>query len=295
MSPASTTSTERQSLRHIEIVTRRIVNEVVAGRYHSVFRGRGMEFDEVREYIPGDDIRTIDWNVTARTGKPHIKRYVEERELTVALCVDLSGSTDFGSVGRLKRMLATEVSALLAFSAIKNNDRVGLLLFAEEVEKFIPPKKGRNHVLRVIRELLHEARGRGTNIPAALEHLNNVMRRKSVVFLISDFAVAGDLQKPLSIANHRHDLVALTITDPRELDLPNVGLIEVEDAETGRRRWVDTASAAVRRAYAGEARRRIRERQRLFQSLSMDHVDLWTDRDYVKPLVEFFRRRASRY
>lgn len=295
MAATATPTAEHQSLRHIEIVTRRIVNEVVAGRYHSVFRGRGMEFDEVREYMPGDDVRSIDWNVTARTGKPHIKRYVEERELTVVLLVDLSASTDFGSVGRLKRILATEVSALLAFSAIKNNDRVGLLLFADEVEKYIPPKKGRNHVLRVIRELLHEARGRGTNIPGAIEHLNNVIRRKAVVFLISDFAVSGDLQKTLSIANHRHDLVALTVTDPRELDLPDVGLIEGEDPETGARRWVDTSSARVRRAYADEARRRVQARDRLFQSLSIDHVDLWTDRDYVRPMVEFFRRRASRY
>lgn len=295
MSDTAVKPTERQSLRHLEIVTRRIVNDVVAGRYHSVFRGRGMEFDEVREYMPGDDIRAIDWNVTARTGTAHIKRYVEERELTVVLCVDLSASNDFGSVGRLKRMLATEASALLAFSAIKNNDRVGLLLFAEGVEKYIPPKKGRNHVLRVIRELLHQARGRGTNIPAAIEHLNNVMRRKAVVFLISDFAVSQDLRKTLSVANHRHDLVAVTITDRRELELPDVGLIEVEDAESGARRWVDTSSSKVRQVYAAEARRRIAGRERLFQSLSIDHVDLWTDRDYVKPMVEFFRRRASRY
>jgi len=294
MPDANTQTSERQSLRHIEIVTRRVVNEVVAGRYHSVFRGRGMEFDEVREYIPGDDVRSIDWNVTARTGRPHIKRYVEERELTVMLCVDLSASTDFGSVGRLKRMLATEVSALLAFSAIKNNDRVGLMLFADEVEKFIAPKKGRNHVLRVIRELLHRSRGRGTNIPGALEHLNNVVRRRSVVFLLSDFAVEGDLHKPLSIANHRHDLVALTVTDPREVELPNVGLVELEDAETGRRRWIDTSSRRVRNGFAEEARRRLLARERLFQSLSIDHVDLWTDRDYVMPLVEFFRRRAGR-
>lgn len=287
--------TENPSLRRIEIVTRRLVNQVIAGQYHSVFRGRGMEFDEVREYQPGDDIRTIDWNVTARTGTPHIKRYVEERELTVVLCVDLSASTDFGTSGRLKRMLATELSALLAFSAIKNNDRVGLLLFADEIEKFIPPKKGRNHVLRVIRELLHQARGRGTNIPAALEHLNRVVRRKAVVFLISDFLDAGELRPSLSIADRRHDLVAVSITDPREVELPDSGLVEFEDAESGERRWLDTSSPRVRARYAADAERRIKERRGLFQSLDIDHVELWTDRDPVTPLVEFFRRRANRY
>ena len=292
---SSSSSNDSHSLRHIEIITRRLVNEIVAGQYHSVFRGQGMEFHEVREYLPGDDVRTIDWNVTARTGTPHIKRFVEERELTVTLCVDLSASTDFATQGRLKRMLATEVCALIAFSAIKNNDRVGLLLFAEEVEKFIPPKKGRNHVLRVIRQLLHEAEGKRTNIISALEHLNRVVRRKAVVFLISDFLTSDDLRKSLSITSHRHDLVAISVTDPREMELPNVGLIEFEDAETGERRWVDTSSRRVRRQYAALAAERFEERKRLFRSLNIDHVDLWTHKDYTPPLVEFFRRRANRY
>jgi len=288
-------SSETRTLRRLEIVTRRMVNEVMAGSYHSVFRGRGMEFDEVREYAPGDDVRTIDWNVTARTGVAHVKRYVEERELTVMLCVDLSGSMDFGSVGRLKRSLAAEVSALLAFSAIQNNDRVGLLLFSGEVEKFIPPKKGRNHALRVIRELLHEPRGRATALEAALERLRQMIRRRAVVFLISDFHEAEAARQPLALAARRHDLVAISVTDPRELTLPDAGLIELEDPETGERRWVDTGARRVREAYAAQAARRIEARRRLFQSLDIDHVELRVDQDILPPLVECFRRRARRY
>src|SRR5690606_7956998 len=221
-------------VRQIEIYTHRLVNDVMAGSYHSTFKGRGMEFEDVREYQPGDDVRAIDWNVTARTGVPFIKRFREERELTVMLMVDLSGSTDFGTSEQTKGELAAEICALLAFSAIKNNDRVGLLIFTDRVEKFIPPKKGKNHVLRVVREVLfHKPMHRGTNVPAAVEHVMKVLKRKSVVFLLSDFIPGARLRRPLSALNNRHDLIALRISDVREHDLPAMGLVQFHDPETG--------------------------------------------------------------
>jgi uncharacterized protein (DUF58 family) len=284
-----------KKVRRIEIYTKRLVNEVFAGEYHSVFKGRGMEFDEVREYQRGDDIRTIDWNVTARMGFPYVKRYVEERELTVMLVVDASSSSDFGTQEQAKGELAAELCALLAFSAIKNNDRVGLLIFTSEVEKFIPPKKGRKHVLRVIREVLYFKPERsGTDIPAALEYLNRVLKRKGVVFLISDF-MDQDFQRALSIANNRHDLIAARITDPRELELPPAGMIELEDAETGERVLVDSYDSDIRRTFASYSREDREKLERTFRTMGIDSIEVMTDRSYVEPLVRLFRSRAKRY
>jgi uncharacterized protein (DUF58 family) len=282
-------------VRHIEIITNRLVDEVMGGSYHSVFKGRGMEFEEVREYMPGDDVRAIDWNVTARTGNPFVKLYREERELTVLLMVDASASSAFGTVNRLKSELTAEVSALLAFSAIKNNDRVGLLIFSDRIEKFIPPKKGVNHVLRVIREVLYcRPQGRGTDLPAAAEHAMKVMRRKSVVFLISDF-LAPRLRRPLAVLNKKHDLIALWVSDPREHELPPAGLIPLEDPETGEVVFVDTFRTAFRHRFAASAQALRAETETLFKQLRIDYATLSTDRPYLEPIVGIFRRRASRY
>lgn len=282
-------------VRHIEIVTNRLVNEVMAGSYHSVFKGRGMEFEEVREYTPGDDVRAIDWNVTARTGAPHVKTFVEERELTVMLMVDLSGSTDFGSGDSLKSELAAEICALLAFSAIKNNDRVGLLIFTDRVEKFIPPKKGKNHVLRVIREVLfYRPEYHKTDIPAAVEHIMHVLKRKSVIFLISDF-YAEHLRRPLSVLNQNHDLIAVKLRDPREMEIPPVGFVPFEDPETGEVVFVDTFNPEFRRRYRKEMERNEQQLDELFRQASIDSVDVVTGKPYLEPIVELFQRRALRY
>ncbi|MBX7246595.1 MAG: DUF58 domain-containing protein [Candidatus Sumerlaeaceae bacterium] len=282
-------------VRHIEIVTNRLVNEVMAGSYHSVFKGRGMEFEEVREYQPGDEIRTIDWNVTARTGTPFVKTFVEERELTVMLMVDLSGSTEFGTGARLKSELAAEICALLAFSAIKNNDRVGLTIFTDRVEKFIPPKKGKNHVLRVIREVLaYKPEHKQTNIPAAVEHIMRVMGRKSVVFLLSDF-FQTNLRKPLGILNRNHDLIALRTRDPRELEMPPVGIVPFEDPETGEVVFVDTFDEGFRTRFRNVARQSQEKQEQLFNQLKIDFVNIDTDKPYLEPIIQIFRRRASRY
>jgi uncharacterized protein (DUF58 family) len=281
------------SVRRLEVMTRRMVNNVLAGEYHSVFRGQGMSFSEVREYAPGDDIRTIDWNVTARTNVPHVKRYVEERELTVIFAVDVSGSTVFGSSSRRKRSLAALVTAVLAFSAIRNNDRVGLMLFSDRVEKYLHPRKGRGHGLRVITELLSEPEGKGTDIVGALHMLNRLQRKKAVVFLLSDF-MQDDLRRTLSVTNQRHDLIAVTITDPREVELPPVGIVAVEDAETGERMLVDTSNSSVRRRYEAQMKHRRQELTRLLRQLQIDHIPLRTDRDVERPLMQFFERRAAR-
>jgi uncharacterized protein (DUF58 family) len=283
-----------KKIRLIEIATRRAVNDTLAGEYHSVFKGRGMEFDEVREYAPGDDVRTIDWNVTARTGTPYVKRFVEERELTVLLVVDLSGSGAFGSGGQLKNEVAAELCALLAFSAIKNNDKVGVVAFTDRVEKFIPPKKGASHVLRVVRDLLQfEPQGKGTNLAAALEFAGRVVRRRSIVFVISDFLAHGYL-KPLRLVAGRHDLVAVALTDPREHELPDVGLVQVEDAETGERLTIDTSSEAVRSRFNALGRVRDKERQELFRSTGVDEVSVVAGQDYVRDLMTFFLKRGGR-
>ena len=283
-----------EKVRQIQIRTSRMVNDVLAGQYHSAFRGRGMEFDEVSPYQYGDDVRLIDWNVSARFGAPFIKKFQEERELTVMLVVDASRSGMFGSGRQFKLDVAAELCAVLAFSAIRSNDKVGLILFTDEVEQYVPAKKGTRHVLRIIRELLyHTPKGKGTNIPDALGFLSKVMVRKSVCFLVSDFLAEG-YEQSVAIARRRHDLIPLVISDPREWTLPNVGLIELEDAETGKRALVDTGSRAVRRRYERHMRDRLAARDATFRRMDTDTVDIRTDRSYVEPLVRFFRKRERR-
>jgi uncharacterized protein (DUF58 family) len=283
-----------RKVRRIQVRTDRMVNDVVVGEYRSVFKGRGMEFEEVREYIPGDDIRTIDWNVTARTSAAHVKRYVEEREMTAILLVDMSLSGRFGSADRLKIDLATEISAVLAFSAIKNNDKIGLLLFTDHVEMYIPAKKGKRHVLRVIRELLNfRPVAGGTNVAGALEFLNKVLKRKAVVFLVSDF-IDKDFERDLALTRSRHDLIPVRISDPREATLPDVGLIELEDAETGERVIVDTRRRKIRDAFARTGREQTETLTGLLRSMGMDALEVSTDRPYMKDLLGFFRRRERR-
>lgn len=283
-----------KKIRYIQIYTGKAVNHLLAGEYESIFKGRGMAFSEVREYQMGDDVRTIDWNVTARTGSPHVKLYVEERELTVLFLVDMSASGAFGSIERTKNETAAELCALVAFSAIKNNDKVGLALFTDRVEKFIPPGKGATHVLRIIRELLTFSPTRTrTDIKGAIEYLTRITNKRCVVFLISDFFDEG-FEKPLRVMGKRHDLIAVSVSDPRERQMPDVGLIELEDAETGKRVIMDTGNSPVRRRYEalGAARR---ERLRtLFRSTGVDHLEIENGRDYVKDLVKFFKIRGRR-
>ncbi len=284
-----------KKIQQIEIHTRRLVNEAFVGEYHSVFKGRGMEFDEVREYQPGDEIRTIDWNVTARMGRPFIKRYVEERELTVMLLVDMSASGNFGSIRHLKNEVAAEICAILAFSAIKNNDKVGLIMFTDRVERFIPPKKGTKHVLRVIRELLYsKPTGKGTTISIALEYLNRICHRKAICFVVSDF-IDHNYGHALRIANKKHDIIAVTVVDPRECELPNVGLIELKDAETNEILLVDTASDQVRKEFHTFNNQQRQERSKLFRSMGVDEITVNTGRHYVEPIIRFFRMREKRY
>ena len=281
-------------VRLIEIQTRSVVNELFAGEYHSVFKGRGMEFAEVREYQQGDDVRSIDWNVTARVGTPFVKMYDEERELTVMLVVGASASGAFGSEEQMKGEVGVEISALLAFSAIKNNDRVGLLIFTDEVEVFIPPKKGRKHVLRVIRELLYfQPQGRGTSIAGALEYLERVIHRRSVVFILSDFLDA-DYQRVLQLVARRHDLIAVNLFDPRERQLPDVGFISLQDAESGGQLLVDTRNPRVRERFAEEQRGEEEQRSRAFRKLGIDEIFIDSTKSYIEPLVQFFRTRMRR-
>lgn len=283
-----------QKIRFIEIYTSKAVNDILAGEYESVFKGRGMEFDEVREYAPGDEIRTIDWNVTARMGHPYVKRFVEERELTIMFLVDLSASGTFGSIDKTKNEVAAELCALLAFSAIKNNDKVGLVVFTDTIEMFIPPKKGVSHVLRLIRELLHfKPRKTRTDIVAALDYLGRITHKRCVVFLVSDFQ-CEEFEKPLRVLAKRHDLIAISITDPRETHMPDVGLIELEDAETGERILIDTGSPAFRKEYGKLGRARTSGLRNSFRSIGVDHAEIVSGRNYVKDLVRFFRSRERR-
>ena len=283
-----------RKIRRIEIRTRRAVQDVFAGRYHSVFKGQGMEFEEVREYQPGDDIRAIDWNVTARTGTPFVKKYREERELTLMLLVDISASNRYGSGAQLKRDLAAEVAATLAFSAITNQDRVGLILFSDRVEKFVKPAKGVPHVLRVVSEVLEAApQSRGSDLGPALQYLNRVIRRRSVAFLVSDFRAPIHPQL-LRVTARRHDLVSLVVGDPRERELAPAGLLDLTDAETGRRVLVDTSSPAVRRVYAARQAARRAELLDQLRAARSDAIELWTDRPYDRELVRFFLRREAR-
>ena len=283
-----------KQVRRIEISTRGLVNEVFSGEYHSVFKGRGMNFAEVREYQYGDDIRSIDWNVTARNGSPFVKIFEEERELTVMLVVDVSASGDFGSRERLKGEVAVEICALLAFSAIKNNDKVGLIIFSDRIEKFVPPRKGRRHVLRVLRELLyHRPEGRGTDITGALEYLTHVQRKKAVTFLVSDFRDSG-FDKALAVAGRRHDLIAVRLGDPRERELPPLGYVDLEDPETGERVVVNTSNPQFRMAYATRVANERSELDRSLRKSKVDVIDIETGEPYVRPLMRFFQDRARR-
>ena len=281
-------------IRRLELRTRRLVESSFAGQYQSVFKGRGMNFEEVRPYSPGDEIRAIDWNVTARTGEPYIKKFTEEREMTVMIVLDVSASGNFGSVHESKRELAAEVAAILAFSAIHNNDKVGLLLFSDRVELFIPPKKGRHHILRLIREMLYfDPKGRGTDLAGALEYMNKLITRRAVVFVISDF-FTGDFTRPLTVSARRHDMVALPIVDPAEEELPDVGVILLEDPETGEQIEVDTSRRAISRNYAELSALRTKEFASMFGSRGIDMVSLRTDKDYLPVLRNFFDRRGRR-
>jgi uncharacterized protein (DUF58 family) len=283
-----------QNIRRIQITTNRLVNESLAGEYHSVFKGRGMEFDEVREYQHGDDVRTIDWNVTSRTGRPFVKCYVEERELTVMLLIDASASGSFGSIDKTKSQIAAEISALIAFSAIRNNDRIGAILFTDRIEKFIPPRRGSTHVLRVIREVIfHTPERHGTSIQRALEHLNLVLHKRSVVFLVSDLLDQG-FEQSLKVANRRHDIVIIQIMDPRERELPDAGILEIRDAETGEIACIDTALPRIRNRFRENWDRNQERLSKLLDSHQMDHVTIETGKPYNIPLVRFFEERAKR-
>jgi uncharacterized protein (DUF58 family) len=289
-------------VRQIEIRTRRLVNDAVAGHYHSVFRGRGIDFDEVREYVPGDDVRTIDWNVTARAGHPFVKKFREDRELTILLMVDISGSLDFGSAGASKRELEAELASVLALSATRNNDKVGLVLFSDEVEAYIPPKKGRNHVLRVVREILDaKPRHRGTDVERALRFVHEVTTRHAIVFLLSDFqsprgtpAQLAGLRDAVRLVHRRHDLVAMHIFDPREMTLPNVGVLTLEDAETGELVEVDTGKARVRNRFARLAETQRLETARTLRREGVDCLEIDTAKPYLPPLLGFFKTRERR-
>jgi uncharacterized protein (DUF58 family) len=284
-----------KQVKQIEIRTRGIVNEVFSGEYHSVFKGRGMEFAEVREYNFGDDIRSIDWNVTARFGRPFIKVFEEERELTVVLLVDMSGSLSFGSVEKTKQQIAAELSAVLAFSALKNNDKVGLILFTDRIEKFVPPRKGKSHALRIIREVLSfEPQGNQTNIKQALEYFNHTIKKKAIVFLISDYMDAG-YDKILRIVGKKHDLIGIVLQDRREKEIFDAGLIKFRDAETNEIRYIDTGDKAVRQAVINENAHWAEYRKQLFISSRLDSINIETSASYVTPLVNFFKQREKRW
>ena len=283
-----------KKLKKIEIYTSRLANDQLAGSYHSVFKGRGMAFSEVRQYQAGDDVRFIDWNVSARMNDAYVKIFTEEREMTVMLLVDLSASERFGSVEKPKIETVAEVAALLAFSAIKNNDRVGLILFTDRIERFVPPKKGRSHVMRVVTEILNASpEGEGTDLAVALDLLGGIGKRRTVAFLISDF-IAERYEKPLKVVSAKHDLIPIQIVDPRETELPDVGLALIEDLETGALVEVDTSDSDLRASYTREAQRQRASREHLFRRLQLDHVTVSTDRDFVRPLTELFRLRQRR-
>ena len=284
-----------KQVRQIEIRTKGLVNHLFSGEYHSVFKGRGMEFSEVREYQFGDDIRNIDWNVTARFGHPYIKIFEEERELTVILMVDMSGSQMFGSISKTKQQIAAEISAILAFSALKNNDKVGLILFTDKIEKFVPPRKGNKHVLRIIREVLSfEPEGNSTNIRAALEYMNSAIKKRSIVFLLSDF-IDNEYEKILRIVGRKNDLIGIVLDDRRENELPLVGLVKLTDAETGEERWIDTGNRRVREQMLKTRKEVIARRNAMFLASRLDSIEVRTGEDYIKPLVQFFKMRERRW
>ena len=290
-------------MRQLEIRTRRLVNDSLAGQYHSVFKGRGMDFDEVREYVPGDEVRTIDWNVTARTGHPFVKKFTEERELTILLLVDVSASGNFGSAALSKRELAAELASVLAFSAIRNSDKVGLILYTDRVEQYIPPKKGRRHVLRLVREILfHQPLGRGTDTVKALDFANHILHRRAIAFLISDFQSSEEpelalenLRRAMRQTNRRHDLVALHIQDAREKTLPDVGVLAIEDAETDEVVELDTADPEIRRGFEQEVNERTQRLVRGFRAEAIDTLELDTAVPYLPALQRFFKNRERRH
>ena len=284
-----------KKVKKIEIKTRGLSNHIFSGQYHSAFKGRGMTFSEVREYEYGDDIRNIDWNVTARFNKPFVKIFEEEREMTVMLLIDVSGSNDFGSKEQSKRDLTAELAAVLAFSAIQNNDKVGVIFFSSKIEKFIPPKKGSTHILRIIREIVDfKPEENGTDIGEGLRFLTSAIKRRTTAFLISDFMTSKDFEQELRIAANKHDLVALRITDRREMEIPRVGLVKFKDAETGREQWVDTSSRVWHNAYLEMIKKESVALNRLFTMQGIDNTLIYTDEDYVKPLMQLFKKRESR-
>lgn len=288
------TSELLKRVRKIEIKTRGLSNQIFSGQYHSAFKGRGMAFSEVREYQRGDDVRAIDWNVTARTGNPYVKVFEEERELTVMLLVDVSGSGDFGSKVMLKRQLMTEICAVLSFSAIQNNDKVGIIFFSDKIEKFIPPKKGKSHILRIIRELIDfEPENKGTDLSEALRYLTNVVKKRSIAFLLSDF-MDKDYSDALKLANKKHDLVAIRVFDQLEQEIPNVGLLPMADAETGELIWVDTSSKEARTKLKAESLRFEAELKDTLLKSGVDMAEIRTDHSYVKPLLNLFKRRGAK-
>ena len=288
------TSALLKKVRKIEIKTKGLSNHIFAGEYHTAFKGKGMAFSEVREYQPGDDIRSIDWNVTARYNSPFVKVFEEEREMTVMLLIDVSASGNFGTQEQFKRELATELAAILAFSAINNNDKVGVIFFTDKVEQFIPPKKGKSHILRIIREVLaFEPTGKGTDIAGALEYFSAVIKKRSICFILSDF-MSKEFDRPLKISSKKHDLVALRIHDKREDTLPNVGLVPMQDAETEKMLFVDTSSKKVRNNFAKNRAQATAKLRKLFPSSGVDLIDITTGKDYVKPLINFFKTRGKR-
>ena len=284
-----------KKVRQIEIKTRGLSRNIFAGEYHSAFKGRGMAFSEVREYQYGDDIRNIDWNVTARFHKPYIKIFEEERELTVMLVIDVSGSREFGTFEAYKKNVITEISAVLAFSAIQNKDKIGVIFFSDKIEKFIPPKKGRSHILRIIRELIDfEPESRSTDVQMALQYLTNAIKKRCTSFIISDFIDNNsDLQKALNIANNKHDLVALRVYDERERELPSVGMLKLKDAETGEYQWIDTSNRKVRAAYSDWYRNHDKELDTMFKRTGVDNIAINTNEDYVKALMALFKKRGK--
>jgi len=291
-----------KKVRQVEIKTNRLVDDTLSGHYRSVFRGRGMDFDEVREYVPGDDVRTIDWNVTARTGRTFVKKFTEERELTIMLIIDVSASGEFGSSSQSKLEIIAELGSVIAFSAVRNNDKVGLILFTEEVELYIPPAKGRSHILRLVREILFfQPAGRGTDLEAALDFANQVIRRRAVVFLISDFCLPGDfsaslegLRPKLMITNRHHDLIAVSVSDPREREMPDIGLLNIEDSETGEQVELDTTRPEIRDHFTQLADERRGELSHSIRSCGVDLLELSTDKAYLPVLLNFFNSRERR-
>lgn len=285
-----------KKVRKIEIKTRGLSQNIFAGEYHTAFKGRGVTFSEVREYMPGDDVRDIDWNVTARHNKPYVKVYEEDRELTVMLLIDVSGSEKFGAVGSPKRDIVAEIAATLAFSSIQNNDKVGVIFFSDKVEKFIPPKKGKSHILLIIREIIDfRAEGKGTNIDVALEFMTNALKKRCNAFLLSDFIDSHDYYKSMSVANKKHELAAIQIYDERDAKLPDVGLVRMLDMESGEVRWVDTSSVAVRKSYEKSWYGRQQKVASLTSKCGVDYVSIRTNEDYVKALLGMFKRRATRF